>query len=148
MCFDIFGFYVLFFFPLVFERSCRSFFFVSFFSLGARREDAEDCIAHVRPSIVPSDLYPIVSTRNALHSRVHSAHLTRNIPPPNSLSSCCRRCRCRVLLLVLHSLPSPLISWTMLHRKTKQDGTYALQVGEISGPVDSDSGLHIILRTA
>lgn len=29
-----------------------------------------------------------------------------------------------------------------------QDATYALKVGEISGVVKSDSGLHIILRTA
>lgn len=29
-----------------------------------------------------------------------------------------------------------------------QDGTYALEVGQMSDVVDSDSGLHIILRTA
>lgn len=28
------------------------------------------------------------------------------------------------------------------------DGTYALKVGELSGIVDTDSGVHIILRTA
>ena len=30
----------------------------------------------------------------------------------------------------------------------REDGTYALQVGEMGQIVDSDSGLHIILRTA
>jgi NIMA-interacting peptidyl-prolyl cis-trans isomerase 1 len=29
-----------------------------------------------------------------------------------------------------------------------QDGAFALQVGEMSGVVDSDSGVHIIIRTA
>lgn len=29
-----------------------------------------------------------------------------------------------------------------------EDATYALQVGELSGPVFSDSGVHLILRTA
>ena len=33
------------------------------------------------------------------------------------------------------------------HTQSFEDATYALQVGEISGVVDSDSGLHIILRT-
>ena len=33
-------------------------------------------------------------------------------------------------------------------QKAFEDGTYALQVGEMGGIVDSDSGLHIILRTA
>lgn len=33
-------------------------------------------------------------------------------------------------------------------QKAFEDATYALKVGELSGIVDSDSGLHIILRTA
>ncbi|KAJ3171297.1 Peptidyl-prolyl cis-trans isomerase NIMA-interacting protein 1 [Geranomyces variabilis] len=33
-------------------------------------------------------------------------------------------------------------------QKAFEDATYALQVGELSGVVDSDSGLHLILRTA
>ena len=33
-------------------------------------------------------------------------------------------------------------------QKAFEDGTYALQVGEMGQIVDSDSGLHIILRTA
>ena len=28
-----------------------------------------------------------------------------------------------------------------------QDATYALQVGQLSSIVDSDSGIHVILRT-
>jgi NIMA-interacting peptidyl-prolyl cis-trans isomerase 1 len=33
-------------------------------------------------------------------------------------------------------------------QKPFEDATYALQVGEMSGVVDTDSGVHIILRTA
>ena len=33
-------------------------------------------------------------------------------------------------------------------QKPFEDATYALQVGEMSGIVDTDSGVHIILRTA
>lgn len=33
-------------------------------------------------------------------------------------------------------------------QKPFEDATYALKVGEISGIVDTDSGVHIILRTA
>lgn len=33
-------------------------------------------------------------------------------------------------------------------QKAFEDGTYALEVGQMSAVVDSDSGLHIILRTA
>lgn len=33
-------------------------------------------------------------------------------------------------------------------QKPFEDATYALQVGELSGIVDTDSGVHIILRTA
>jgi len=33
-------------------------------------------------------------------------------------------------------------------QKSFEDATYALKVGELSGIVDSDSGVHIILRTA
>lgn len=33
-------------------------------------------------------------------------------------------------------------------QKSFEDATYALKVGELSGPVHSDSGVHIILRTA
>ncbi|KAJ3173993.1 Peptidyl-prolyl cis-trans isomerase NIMA-interacting protein 1 [Geranomyces variabilis] len=33
-------------------------------------------------------------------------------------------------------------------QKAFEDATYALQVGELSSIVDSDSGLHLILRTA
>ena len=33
-------------------------------------------------------------------------------------------------------------------QKAFEDGTYSLKVGEMGGIVDSDSGLHIILRTA
>jgi len=33
-------------------------------------------------------------------------------------------------------------------QKPFEDATYALKVGELSGIVDTDSGLHIILRTA
>jgi NIMA-interacting peptidyl-prolyl cis-trans isomerase 1 len=33
-------------------------------------------------------------------------------------------------------------------QKAFEDGAFALRVGELSGVVDSDSGLHIILRTA
>ena len=33
-------------------------------------------------------------------------------------------------------------------QKAFEDATYALQVGDISDLVDSDSGIHIILRTA
>mmetsp|Transcript_28504 Transcript_28504/g.62740 ORF Transcript_28504/g.62740 Transcript_28504/m.62740 type:complete len:113 (+) Transcript_28504:268-606(+) len=32
-------------------------------------------------------------------------------------------------------------------QKPFEDATYALQVGELSGPVFSDSGVHLILRT-
>lgn len=32
-------------------------------------------------------------------------------------------------------------------QKSFEDATFNLQVGEISGVVDSDSGMHIILRT-
>ena len=39
--------------------------------------------------------------------------------------------------------PSP-----RLRSRRAQDGTYALEVGQMSDVVDSDSGLHIILRTA
>ena len=34
------------------------------------------------------------------------------------------------------------------HHFSPQDGAFALQVGEMSGVVDSDSGVHIIIRTA
>jgi len=34
------------------------------------------------------------------------------------------------------------------HHLSPQDGAFALQVGEMSGVVDSDSGVHIIIRTA
>ena len=33
-------------------------------------------------------------------------------------------------------------------QKPFEDGAFALKVGEMGGIVDSDSGLHIILRTA
>lgn len=33
-------------------------------------------------------------------------------------------------------------------QKPFEDATYALRVGELSGVVDTDSGVHIILRTA
>lgn len=33
-------------------------------------------------------------------------------------------------------------------QKPFEDATYALKVGELSGVVDTDSGVHIILRTA
>jgi NIMA-interacting peptidyl-prolyl cis-trans isomerase 1 len=33
-------------------------------------------------------------------------------------------------------------------QKPFEDATFALQVGELSGVVDTDSGVHIILRTA
>ena len=33
-------------------------------------------------------------------------------------------------------------------QKAFEDGAFALEVGAMSGVVDSDSGLHIILRTA
>ncbi|ACO70162.1 predicted protein [Micromonas commoda] len=33
-------------------------------------------------------------------------------------------------------------------QKAFEDGAFALQVGEMSGVIDSDSGVHIILRTA
>merc|ERR1712216_100117 len=33
-------------------------------------------------------------------------------------------------------------------QKAFEDGAFALQVGEMSGVVDSDSGVHIIIRTA
>jgi NIMA-interacting peptidyl-prolyl cis-trans isomerase 1 len=32
-------------------------------------------------------------------------------------------------------------------QKPFEDATYALKVGELSGIVDTDSGVHIILRT-
>jgi len=33
-------------------------------------------------------------------------------------------------------------------QKPFEDAAFGLKVGELSGPVDSDSGVHIILRTA
>lgn len=33
-------------------------------------------------------------------------------------------------------------------QKPFEDATFALKVGEMSGPVFSDSGVHLILRTA
>jgi NIMA-interacting peptidyl-prolyl cis-trans isomerase 1 len=32
-------------------------------------------------------------------------------------------------------------------QKAFEDGTAALRIGELSGPVHSDSGVHLILRT-
>ena len=32
-------------------------------------------------------------------------------------------------------------------QKAFEDGTMALKVGELSGPIQSDSGTHLILRT-
>lgn len=32
-------------------------------------------------------------------------------------------------------------------QKAFEDGTAALQIGELSGPIHSDSGVHLILRT-
>jgi len=52
--------------------------------------------------------------------------------------------KCRSRLDAVSSLPdhrSP-------HHLSPQDGAFALQVGEMSGVVDSDSGVHIIIRTA
>ncbi|KAJ3329741.1 Peptidyl-prolyl cis-trans isomerase NIMA-interacting protein 1 [Blyttiomyces sp. JEL0837] len=33
-------------------------------------------------------------------------------------------------------------------QKSFEDASFALQVGELSGPIESDSGIHLILRTA
>ena len=42
--------------------------------------------------------------------------------------------------------PHPLRPGQM--QKVFEDASFALQVGEMSGPVFSDSGVHLILRTA
>ena len=52
----------------------------------------------------------------------------------------------------LQSAVLPLASFVPDHlsrvHNSPQDGAFALQVGEMSGVIDSDSGVHIILRTA
>ena len=57
-----------------------------------------------------------------------------------------------VLDLLKESAVLPLASFVPDHlsrdHNSPQDGAFALQVGEMSGVIDSDSGVHIILRTA
>ena len=50
-----------------------------------------------------------------------------------------QKCRSRLASVPDHRSP---------HHFSPQDGAFALQVGEMSGVVDSDSGVHIIIRTA
>ena len=50
------------------------------------------------------------------------------------------------LALTDRTIPVPPAPHLRVRRA--QDGTYALEVGQMSDVVDSDSGLHIILRTA
>ena len=50
-----------------------------------------------------------------------------------------QKCRSRLASVPDHRSP---------HHLSPQDGAFALQVGEMSGVVDSDSGVHIIIRTA
>ena len=58
----------------------------------------------------------------------------------------------RLVLDFLQSAVLPLASFVPDHlsrvHDSPQDGAFALQVGEMSGVIDSDSGVHIILRTA
>lgn len=57
-----------------------------------------------------------------------------------------------VLDFLKESAVLPLASFVPDHLSrdhiSPQDGAFALQVGEMSGVIDSDSGVHIILRTA
>ena len=50
------------------------------------------------------------------------------------------------LALTDRTIPVPPAPHLRVRRA--QDGTYALEVGQMSDVVDSDSGLHIIYRTA
>lgn len=50
-------------------------------------------------------------------------------------------------LLVLSALPYFVCSPGQM-QKPFEDATYALKVGELSQPISTESGVHIILRTA